>query len=183
MRFYIASFTQLLALYTENGRLISLPMNTPAAWNLPADFVPFRQPVSDEVKATVRPMLGENEPVILSLTNDEGGLTLVGTPLRLLSIKTGELGAGAAGVKVRDFPWEGITRIVSTPLSFQLKIALHFRSTNGRTVEVGRRAQLAKAQIENLAGFDLDKGNALVAAMMQIWESKRDDNLLTGEVG
>ena len=47
--------------------------------------------------------------------------------------------------------------------------------------EVGRRAKLGKAAVENLAGFDLDKGNEMVAAMMKIWQSRREgesDNLL-----
>ena len=157
-------------------------MNNATQWDLPADFEPVRYPVSDDAKAAVRPLLTAGDPVVLSLTNDEGGIALVGTPQKLLAIKLSELGAGAAGVKVREFPWEGIERIVATPLSFQLKIALHYRtSNNGRTVEVGRRAKLGKAVVENLAGFDLDKGNELVAAMMQIWESRREgesDNLL-----
>ena len=153
-------------------------MSNAAQWGLPPEFSPARFPIPDDAKAAVRPMLGEAEPVVISLANDENAIALVGTPQRLLVVKLSGLSAGAAGVNVREFPWEGIARIVATPLSFQLKIALHFRSSNGRTVEVGRRAHLGKANVENLAGFDLDNGNAAVAAMMQIWESKRDDNLL-----
>ena len=156
-------------------------MNNATQWALPADFAPVRYEVSDDTKAAVRPLLTAGDPVVLSLTNDEGGIALVGTPQKLLVVKLSELGAGAAGVKVTEFPWEGIERIVATPLSFQLKIALHYRTSNGRTVEVGRRAKLGKAAVENLAGFDLDKGNEIVAAMSQIWESRREgetDNLL-----
>ena len=153
-------------------------MSNAAQWGLPPEFSPARFPIPDDAKAAVRPMLGGAEPVVISLANDENAIALVGTPQRLLVVKLSGLSAGAAGVNVREFPWEGIARIVATPLSFQLKIALHFRSSNGRTVEVGRRAHLGKANVENLAGFDLDNGNAAVAAMMQIWESKRDDNLL-----
>lgn len=154
-------------------------MSSAAQWGLPPGFAPVRFPISDDAKAAVRPLLAESEPVVISLANDEDAIALVGTPQRLLVVKLSGLSAGAAGVAVREFPWAGITRIVATPLSFQLKFALYFRSSNGRTVEVGRRAQLGKAGVENLAGFDLDKGNAVLAAMMQIWESQRDDNLLS----
>lgn len=157
-------------------------MSNATQWGLPPEFSPVRFPIPDEAKAVVRPLLGSAEPVIISLANDEDALILVGTPQRLLVVKLNALGAGAAGVKVREFPWQGIARIVATPLSFQLKIALHYRtSNNGRTVEVGRRAKLGDAAVENLAGFDLESGNAALAAMLQIWESKREtdaDNIL-----
>jgi len=150
-------------------------MSDVTQWGLPPEFTPVRFPIPDDAKIAVRPLLGQGDPVVISLANDEDALALVGTPQRLLVVKLSALGAGAAGVKVREFPWEGITRIVATPLSFQLKIALHYRtSNNGRTVEVGRRAKLGDAAVENLAGFDLDNGNAVLAAMMQIWESKRE---------
>ncbi len=154
-------------------------MSNATQWGLPADFTPARFPIPDEAKAAVRPLLTPGDPVVISLANDEDAIVLAGTPQRLLVVKLSGLSAGASGVAVREFPWEGITRIVATPLSFQLKIALHFRSSNGRTIEVGRRAQLGKAGVENLAGFDLDNGNTVLAAMMKIWESKRDDNLLS----
>ena len=154
-------------------------MSNAAQWGLPADFTPARFPIPDEAKTAVRPLLTPGDPVVISLANDEDALILVGTPQRLLVVKLSGLSAGAAGVAVREFPWEGITLIVATPLSFQLKIALHFRSSNGRTVETGRRAQLGRAGVENLAGFDLENGNTVLAAIMQIWESKRDDNLLS----
>ncbi len=157
-------------------------MSNATQWGLPPDFTPVRFPISDEAKAAVRSLLGQSDPVVISLANDEDAIAIIGTPTRLLVVKLSALGAGAAGVKVREFPWEGIERIVATPLSFQLKIALHYRSSNnGRTVEVGRRAKLADAAVENLAGFDLDNGTAVVAAMTQIWESQREpdaDNIL-----
>ena len=150
-------------------------MSDVTKWGLPPEFTPVRFPIPDDAKAAVRPLLGQGDPVVISLANDEDAIALVGTPGRLLVVKISELGAGAAGIKVREFPWEGIARIVATPLSFQLKIALHYRSSNnGRTVEVGRRAKLADAAVENLAGFDLEQGNAALAAMMQIWESRRE---------
>ena len=150
-------------------------MSNATKWGLPPEFAPARFPISDDAKAAVRPLLTAGDPVVISLANDEDAIALVGTPQRLLVVKISALGAGAAGVKVREFPWQGIARIVATPLSFQLKIALHYRSSNnGRTVEVGRRAKLADAAVENLAGFDLEQGNAVFAAMLQIWESKRE---------
>lgn len=145
-------------------------------WNLPPHFVPVRFPISDAVKNVVRPLLGANEPVIVSLTNDEDAITLLATPERVFAVKIGGLSAGAQGVTVREFPWEGLTNIVVTPLSFQLKVALHFRSSNGRTVEVGRRAQMGKPAVENLAGFDAEKGGQACAAIISIWNHKRGDD-------
>lgn len=150
-------------------------------WDLPPDFAPVRYPVSEEVKTIVRPLLGANEPVIVSLTNDEDAIALLATPDRLLAIKIGGLSAGAAGVNVREFPWAGLTNIVTTQVGLQMKVALHFRSSNGRTVEVGRRAQLGKPAVENLAGFDAQMGGAACAALTQIWNHKgahQSDNLL-----
>ena len=150
-------------------------MSNAIQWGLPPEFAPARFPIPDDAKAAVRPLLKAGDPVVISLANDEDAVILIGTPQQLLVVKISELGAGAAGVKVREFPWQGIARIVATPLSFQLKIALHYRlSNNGRTVEVGRRARLADAAVENLAGFDLEQGNVVLVAMMQIWESKRE---------
>ena len=142
------------------------------AWNLPPDFAPVRFPINDEVKAIVRPLLGPNEPVIVSLTNDENAIALLATPDRVFAIKIGGLSAGASGVSAREFPWDGLTDIVATTLGLQLKIVLHFRSSNGRTVEVGRRAHLGKPATEALAGFDSETGQAVCAALIAIWKHK-----------
>ena len=153
-------------------------MNNPN-WNLPPDFVPVCYPVSDEVKAIVRPLLGAAEPVIISLTNDEDAIALLATPDRVLSVKIGGLSAGATGVAVREFPWDGLTEIVATQLGLQMKLALHFRTSNGRTVEVGRRAHLGKPAVENLAGFDAETGHAVCAALLLVWNHKRQTHSST----
>ena len=148
-------------------------MSTSPDWNLPPDFAPVRFPIPDAAKTAVRPLLGADEPVVVSLANDDDAVVLLGTPRNLWVVKLGALSAGAAGVNVRPFPWEGLERIVITSLSVQLKIALHFRSSNGRTVEVGKRAQLGQPFVENLAGFDGDNGQIAARALLQIWEHQR----------
>lgn len=142
------------------------------AWNLPPGFAPARCLISDEIKNAVRPLLGPNEPVIISLLNDENAIAILGTPDRVLSVKIGGLSAGATGLSIREFPWEGLTDIVATTLGLQTKIVLHFRSSNGKTVEVGRRAHLGKPASETLAGFDSEKAAAVCAALIAVWKHK-----------
>jgi len=127
----------------------------------------------DDVKEAIRPQLAANEPVIVSLTNRTGSITILATPYRLFAIKTGELsGAGVSGCNIKEYPWAGITRLVGQQAMDNLRLAIHYRSINGKTVEVGRRAAMGRPAVDNLTPFDLDKGRQMLHAITMIWESR-----------
>jgi hypothetical protein len=149
-------------------------MSNAIQWGLPPEFVPVRYAIPDEAKHLVRDLLQPNEPVIISIGNEGDTVSLVATPYRVMVVKTASLGAGASGGSVREFPYEGIERIVMRPQSINLTLALHYRTSNGRTVEVGRRARLAKPAVDNLMAFELVAGQEVYEALLSIWEFKRE---------
>lgn len=141
-------------------------------WGLPPDFSPVRYAISDAAKNALRPLLN-GEPVVISLANESDTVAMVATPERLFAVKTGELGSGAGGVALREFPWEGVENLVMTPVTHNLRIAVHYRTSNGKTVEVGRRARLAKAAVEYLMPFEKAAGEAVFEALRALWEWKK----------
>lgn len=145
-------------------------MNIP---QLPPEFQPIRYAISDETKTALRPFLTAGEPVVVSLANESDTVAIVATSNRLFTIKTGALGAGAAGTAVREYPWEGVFDLVHTPMTHNLKIAVHFRSNNGKVVEVGRRALMAKPAVENLMPFENQSGAEAFRALLQLWNLRR----------
>ena len=148
----------------------------PADWGLPPDFSPVRYALSDEAKNAIRPLLNPNEPVVVSLANEGDTVTIVATPQRVFVVKTGALGAGASGTNVREFPFEGIFDIVKRPQTHNLTLAIHYRSNDGKRVEVGRRALLARERVENLMPFEIAAGEDVFRALLQIWNWKRAQN-------
>lgn len=147
-------------------------MDITQQWGLPADFAPVRYAISDDVKNALRGSIN-GEPVLVTIANEGDTVSIVATPNRLFTIKTSQLGAGAAGVSVREYPWEGVFDLVMTPMTLNLKIAVHFRSNDGRKPEVGRRAALAKPAVENLMPFESVGGAEVFRAMLQLWNTKR----------
>jgi hypothetical protein len=144
-----------------------------AQWGLPPGFQPVRYPVPDDVKSLIRDLLNANEPVIVSITNEDATISLIGTPQRLFSVRTGAT-AGVTGFNVREFPWEGITNLVLQSGSLNVKIAMHYRTTgDGRTVEVGRRAAMGRPAVDNLMPFETAAGTAVFQAIHSIWHHKR----------
>lgn len=148
-------------------------MDSAQQWGLPPNFTPVRYAISDAAKAAVRPFLQANEPVVVSLGNEGDTIAIVGTPQRLLVIKTSTLGGGAAGAAVKEFPWEGLRDIVSRPQTLNLTLALHYNSNDGRRVEVGKRARLAKDAVDNLMAFELVAGQEVFVALLQISNWKK----------
>ncbi|MBW3635220.1 MAG: hypothetical protein KY445_01985 [Armatimonadetes bacterium] len=148
-------------------------MDIAQQWGLPPEFVPVRYAISDDAKNALRGVLQAGEPVIVSIANEGDTVSIVATPQRLFTVKTAQYGAGAAGASVKEFPWAGIFDIVMTPMTLNLKIAVHYRSNDGRKAEVGRRAMLAKPAVENLMPFELVGGEEVFRALLQIWNSRR----------
>ncbi|MBV9468374.1 MAG: hypothetical protein JO316_02225 [Abitibacteriaceae bacterium] len=141
-------------------------------WGLPPGFQPVRYAVSDEVKEVVRSLLQPNEPVIVSIANEGNTISLVATPYRLFSIRSGGIVAGVTGANVREFPWAGITNMVLQQAALNVKIVLHFKSSNGRDVEVGQRARLAKAATDNLMPFESAAGAEAFQAIYNVWQHR-----------
>lgn len=148
-------------------------MDSAQRWGLPPGFTPARYTISDEVKMALRERLTPGDPVVVSIANESDTVSIIATPTRLFTIKTGALGAGAAGIAVREYPWEGVFNLVQTPMTHNMKIAVHFRSNDGRTVETGRRAMLAKPAVENLMPFESEGGAEVFGALLQIWNTRR----------
>lgn len=149
-------------------------MDTATQWGLPEHFAPVRYTVSDTVKALLRDILNPNEPVIMTLANEGDTVTLVGTNLRLFAVKTGAMGAGASGASTKEFPWEAIFDLKMTQAGLNIKITVHFRSSdNGKTAATGRKAQLAKAVSENYMPFETAAGQEFFEAMNSVWQHRK----------
>ena len=147
--------------------------DTATKWGLPPDFEPVRTPIPEEAKQVLRPMLEANEPVLVTISNEGNSITLIATPLRVLSVKTGGAQAGATGASVKEYPYEGITDMKIQSAAINVKIALHFKTTNnGRTVEVGHRAKLAKDHVDNIMPFESVGGAEAFKAIYDIWVHK-----------
>lgn len=146
--------------------------DTAAQWGLPPGFQPVRHAIGDDVKSLIRDLLRPNEPVIVSIANEGNTISLIATPQRVFSVRTGAT-AGVTGFNVREFPWEGIADLRLQAMPLNVKIAVHFRTSDGRTVEVGRRAAMGKPAVDNLMPFETAAGTAAFEAIHGIWHYKR----------
>lgn len=142
-------------------------------WGLPPGFQPVRYPIEEGVKDVVRGLLGPDEPVIVSIANESNTISLIATPQRILTVRSAATGAGVTGYNTREFPWEGITNMVMQQASLNVKYVLSFRTTDGRTVEVGRRAALGRDAKDNLMPFESAAGTEVFEAIHGIWHHKR----------
>ncbi len=142
-------------------------------WGLPPGFIPARFPIADDVKELIRDMLQAGEPVIVTLTNEGNSISLVATPQRVFSIRSG-MGAGVTGYTVREFPWEGITDLRLQASALNVKISIHFKSSDGRTVAVGRRAAFGKPAVDNLTPFETNAGTQVFEAIHSVWHYKKN---------
>jgi len=148
--------------------------NNPAErWGLPADFAPARFPIGDEEKELIREMLGADEPVLVTLVNENNTTTIVATTQRLFTIRSGQ-GAGVTGFTVREFPWSGIHDMRLTQMGTNVKIQVGFKSRdNGRTAEIGPKAAFAKDAIDDLKPFETNAGTQCFEAMHTLWHTLR----------
>ena len=149
------------------------PISDAARWGLPEGFVPVRFAIADEIKELLRPLLNAGEPAVVTLANIEGVVTLVGTPQRLFVVRSGQASAGVTGFSAREFPWEGVTKFTLAHAGAAVKLSVGFRTSNGRTAEVGRKAAMGRDATENALGFEAGQGQEAFAALHQIWQHVR----------
>jgi hypothetical protein len=142
-------------------------------WGLPPGFTPARFPIADDVKDLIRDMLEQGEPVIVTLSNEGNSISLVATSQRVFSIRSG-LVAGVTGYTVREFPWEGISDLRLQASALNVKISIHFKSSDGRTVAVGRRAAFGKPAVDNLTPFETHAGTQAFEAIHAVWHYKKN---------
>ena len=148
-------------------------MDAATQWGLPPGFQPARYSVPDDVKEVVRGVLHANEPVIVSITNEGDNISIIATPERLLAVRAGGAGAGVTGYNVKEFPWEGITNLVLQQMALNAKFAIDYKTSDGRTVEVGRRAAMGKAAVDNLMPFEVTAGSEVFEALHAVWQYKK----------
>ena len=143
------------------------------AWGLPAEFEPIRYAIPALAVYVVRPLLEADEPVLVTVSNEGDSISIVATPTRLFSIKTGGSQAGVTGATVKEYPYEGVTDLKIQSAAINVKIVVHFKSTNnGRTVETGHRAKMAKDSTDNLMPFESTAGAQAFKAIYDVWVSK-----------
>ena len=149
-------------------------MDISEKWGLPPGFAPVRFGISDDTKNAVRPILGAGEPVIVSLQNEEETVALLATPGRMLSVKAQEMGVNAGASLVKSFPWPSVFDVTLRPQASTITIVVEYPTTdNGKTVEVGVRAKLAKTKQDVFAGFPKDEGEAVYRTLLQISNWKK----------
>jgi hypothetical protein len=142
-------------------------------WGLPAGFQPVRYPIPDAAKEVVRGLLNPDEPVLVTISNEGSSISLIATTQRVLSVKTSDQQAGVTGATAKEYPYEGLTDLKIQSAAINVKIALHFKTTNGgRSVETGHRARLAKEHVDNLMPFESTAGAEAFKAIYDVWVHK-----------
>jgi hypothetical protein len=147
-------------------------MDAATRWGLPEGFVPVRYPVSYDVKEVVRGVLEPGEPVVATLANEAGTISLIATPQRLITMKSGATGAGVTGFNTKEFPWEGITNLIFQPVSINCKISICYKTTSGGKVETGLRARMGKDAKDDVMPFETAAGEEFFRAIYAIWHHK-----------
>lgn len=147
-------------------------MDTAQLWGLPEGFRPVRHPIEEEVKDVARSVLGHNEPVLVTISNGEGTVTVIATPQRLIIMKSGASAAGATGFNTKDYPWDGITNLVFAPVSLNCKYSICYKTSGGGKVETGRRAKMGKDAKDDVMPFEPTAGEEAFQAIYAIWHHK-----------
>ncbi len=147
-------------------------MDAAQRWGLPEGFQPLRFPIADAVKDVARSVLQPGEAVIVTLANENGNVTVLATNSRLITIKSGDSGAGVTGFQTKEYPWEGITKLVLQPASLNVVIQIHYKTSGGGKVEVGRRAKMGKDASDKVMPFDTENGTAAFEALHAVWHHK-----------
>ena len=147
-------------------------MDAAQRWGLPEGFKPLRFPIADAVKDVARSVVEPGEAVIVTIANENGNVTLLATTNRVITIKSGDSGAGVTGFQTKEYPWEGITNLVLQPSPLNVVIQIHYKTNSGGTVEVGRRARMGKDASDKVMPFDTENGTAAFEALHAVWHHK-----------
>jgi hypothetical protein len=147
-------------------------MDTSQRWGLPEGFAPVRYPIPDAVKDVVRGVLAPGEPVVVTLANEGGTISVIATPQRLITVKSGATGAGVTGFNTKEFPWEAITNLIFVPVSINCKFSICYKSTGGGKVETGLRAKMGKDAKDDVMPFENAAGEEAFQAIYAIWHHK-----------
>lgn len=147
-------------------------MDAAQRWGLPEGFVPVRYPIADSVKEVVRGVLLPNEPAVVTLANEGETVSVIATPQRLITVKSGAAGAGVTGFNTKEFPWEAITNLVFQPVSISCKFSIHYKTSGGGRVETGRRARMGKDAKDDVMPFENVAGDEAFRAIYSIWQHK-----------
>jgi hypothetical protein len=149
-------------------------MDASQKWGLPPDFAPVRYAIPDHAKIAVRALLGADEPVIVSLSNEEELVSIVATPERIITVRAQELGVGAGTSQVKSFPWPSVFDLTLRPQLHTATLVIEYRTSDGgKTVEIGRRALLAKPKSDTFLGFQKAAGEDAFRALLQVWNWKK----------
>lgn len=148
-------------------------MDTAQHYGLPQGFTPVRFPIQDEVKEVARGVLQPGEPVILTIANESGTVSVIATNERVLTIKSGVAGAGVTGFQTKEYPWEGISNLVLQPGSLNVVFQIHYQTSSGGKVETGRRARMGKAAVDKVMPFDTQNGTQAFQALHTVWTHKK----------
>lgn len=159
-------------------------MDATEKWGLPPDFAPVRFSIPDDAKIAVRAQLGAEEPVLVSFSNEEELVSIVATPGRILSVRAQELGVGAGTAQVKSFPFPAVFDLTLRPQTSTATLVIEYRTSDGgKTVEIGRRALLAKPKSDTFLGFGKVEGEAAFRALLQLWNWKRAQSQTQSEAG
>jgi hypothetical protein len=148
-------------------------MDTAQRWGLPPGFAPVRFPITDEVKEVVRRILEPDEAVIATIANESGTVSIVATNQSLITVKSGDMGATATGVQTKEYLWEAIENLVLQPGSLNVAIQIHYKTSGGGKVEIGRRAKMGRDAVDKVMPFHTENGTAVFEALHTVWEHKR----------
>lgn len=155
-------------------------MDSAQKWGLPEGFTPLRLPIDDEVKSVVRGVLQPQEAVVVTIANESGTVTVIGTTSRLLTIKSGTAGAGVTGFQTKEYPWEALTNLVLQPASLNVVYRIDYKTSGGGKVEVGRRARMGKDASDKVMPFDTQDGTRAFEALYSILEHKKAEQAARG---
>lgn len=148
-------------------------MDTAQRWGLPVGFAPVRFPIADDAKEVVRRILEPGEAVIATIANQSGTVSIIATNNSLITVKSSDAGAGVTGFQTKEYLWEAIENLVLQPGSLNVALQIHYKTSGGGKVEIGRRAKMGRDAVDKVMPFDSENGTAVFDALHSVWQHKR----------